>query len=230
MKRIAFFLLLLLPLQLFSAPLNLLQEFSSAETGSYFVTLRNKNYTLFLIRGSQERALLLEEITIPKSYRIRNKIPWDLWIKQGAPGSTAWVRYEIDRETGRLDNYYSYLSRRRVDLSQADNFLSKLLSLSFQEVSDYSTKGSGRRKEKTRRWQPKLVFHGRTLPQVEFAVWQARWPKDGGELSNTVIQIYLPKEPGPYPSCFPYCLKLFGLASKTEMRVVDSGRLSDLPP
>ncbi len=72
-------------------------------------------------------------------------------------------------------------------------------------------------------WQPRLIIEGKPDDGVAFDAWRADWPRDGSDLSNKTIEIYLPKDNQSYPSYFPYWLQINGTAGKAKIRIIDSG-------
>ena len=76
-------------------------------------------------------------------------------------------------------------------------------------------------------WTPKVIFNGKTYTPP-FQVFRARWPKDTTELSDKIIELYIPKpEKQEPPECldyFPYWVEIVGKISKVKLRVIDSGQ------
>ena len=208
-----------------------------AKSGDYLVTLQNKNYTVLLIRSNDSSQMSIEEITIPMA-RIPNKsgqalFSWKQWIEKGAPKNTGWLMYKIGFPEGTIQQAYSYTKNEWVAISQTQNFLSTLLNLKLQRIPQAERRKVGPKhpsetatSDSRRVWEPRMIVEGKTIPGVAFNGWRARWPKDGSELSGKVIEVYLPRDEGNYPSYFPYWLQIIGMTGKAKVRIIDSGTLS----
>lgn len=205
------------------------QSLRNAESGDYVVLSRNQNHTMLWIRQKQGDKLMIEEISIPSSKRAKSNVSWRDWMNQGAPLHTGWVRYEVDLNSGEILSFYSLLQRSYIEIPPDENIFSSLINLKFKRVPLRERRRLGAR-EKTgsfddqQLWNPRLVVDGEVVEGVSFDVWKTRWPKDGSELSDKVVEIYLPPESADFPSYFPYWLQLTGLVTKAKMRVIDSGK------
>lgn len=211
--------------------LALKNHLAKAKAGDYLVTIQNKNYTILLIRSATPGQLSVEEITVPV-VRIRKQtdFSWKKWLQQGASKHTSWLMYRINMPEGLIQQVYSYTKNEWVTMPESQNFLSILLNLRFQPIPLDERKRVGPphpsdREDRRPLWQPQLIVEGRIIPDVLFNGWRACWPKDGSELSGKMIEIYLPKEEGKYPSYFPYWLQVIGMTGKAKARIVDSGSL-----
>lgn len=197
-----------------------------AKPGDFLVISSNKTLTLMHIYAKENQRLTIEEIALPESKQ-PTKISWKEWVAQNAPGNTSWVMYEIDLMTGQMLRYYSHTKQNWYEIPDKDNFLSKLLTLKMTKMSDYSRKRVGPKPfagpDMRPFWQPRLVIEGKPIEGVLFDAWQTSWPRDGSELSNKTIEIYLPKDNQNYPSYFPYWLQINGVAGKAKIRIIDSG-------
>lgn len=199
-----------------------------AQAGDYLVTAQNKNYTLLMIRERNGEQLSIEEITLPMSRLNSDSFSWRNWVEQGAPGHTCWVLYTIHLPTGTMQQTFSFTKNEWIIIPQSQNFLSTLLNLRLQLVPDNERKKIGPPSaadwvDKRPYWQPRLVVDGKAIQGVAFDAWRTRWPKDGGDLSGKLIEIYVPKENDKYPSYFPYWLQVSGVVGIAKVRIVDSG-------
>lgn len=196
-----------------------------AKAGDYIVVARNKNYTLLLIADHQSNRLVFEEITVPLNQLPQCAHSWKNWVENNAPGNTCWVRYDIDLRSGQMTGLYSYTTGNWYDTTTADNWLTTLLNLQFYRVPDRERKKTGAHATASNPafWQPKMVFEGQVVEGTTFNAWKTRWPKDNTDLSNKVIEIYLPQDTYRFPAYFPYWLQISGLIGKAKVRVVDSG-------
>lgn len=196
----------------------------TAETGDYIVTAIDKTFTLLLVKDKTEHNILIEEVTIPaaRSQYVRSQQGgWRGWIENGAPGHTSWVLYSIQRNTGQMENYFSYTRNYWCNISQADNFLSTLLNLNMEQIPRNKMKRIGGNR---RVWSPKMVFEGEVIKDVNFEAWRTHWPRDRSDLSGKIIIVYVPENSYKYPSYFPYWLEVRGILGKAKMRIIDSGR------
>ncbi len=218
------FLLLHYPL---SASLLLKENLKQAIPGDYIVTVQGKTHTLLLIQGRDNGNLSIEEISIP-SARIPSSFDWKNWVSQEAPNNSSWVRYTIDTNSAQMLNFYSFTKKNWYKVSEADNFLSKLLTLQLEEVPKRYLKKVGPRPPRgtpDRRpyWQPRMIVEGKEIANVNFTAWKTCWPRDRSELSGKTIEVYLPEDNQKYPSYFPYWLQISGMIGKAKVRIIDSG-------
>jgi len=212
------------------AELLLKDNLKKAEPGDFLVTAQNKNYTVLLIRSKDADYLSVEEITVPSS-KISNSpsFSWRKWVGQGAPGNSCWLLYYIHLPTGAIQQTYSFSRRELVVVPQSQNFLSTLLNLHLNLIPEKERKKVGPPPpsdslDRRAFWQPKLISEGKVVPGVTFDGWRTHWPKDGSELSDRTIEIFLPRDSTKYPSYFPYWLQINGMLGKAKVRIVDSGK------
>lgn len=203
-----------------------------AQPGDYIVISANKTNTLMHIYDKKNGFLIVDEIAAPCSRKI-TRVDWHSWIKNGAPGNTSWVMYEINLNTGRMERYYSFTKRGWFEISDADNFLSKLLNLRLSLIPEQERKKVGLKifaeSEQARIWQPNLVVEGQIIKGVKFDAWRTRWPKDGSDLSGKMIELYLPQDNQFYPTYFPYWLQVYNTIGKSRVRIIDSGTRMQSP-
>ena len=220
-----FILLLLTPL-LNAETLFLRDNLRKANEGDYLVICFNKTDTLMHIYDKKDPILTVEEITIPESLRNKSRLNWRNWIQAGAPGHTSWVMYEINTSTGEMLRYYSFSKQGWFEISDSDNFLSKLLNLKLIPIPEKQRKRIGPKPsgpDFRSVWQPLMIIDGNTIKNVPFDAWRTMWPKDCSELSGKTIEIYLPQNSEKYPSYFPYWLQVDNAIGKTKIRIIDSG-------
>lgn len=198
----------------------------NAQPGDYLVIASGKTHTLMHMYAKQNDILTIEEIAIPES-QCSQGLNWKEWVSINAPGNTSWVMYDIDLNTGKMVRYYSFTKKNWYEIPDADNFLSKLLNLKLTKIPESDRKRIGRKPtsgpEWRPFWQPRMIVDGRPVQGVLFDAWRTNWPKDGSELSNKTIEIYLPNNTQNYPSYFPYWLQVNGAVGKAKIRIVDSG-------
>ena len=203
---------------------------SKAIPGDYLVTLQNKTYTVLFIKDHTPYDLKIEEISIP-TYKVPPGLDWSAWILQKAPGNTSWICYQINLETARMTDCFSYTKNAHFDVAQADTFLTKLLNLKLSRVPNHKRKRIGPSlmgaSDLRDLWNPKLIIHGQEIKGVHFDAWQTYWPNDGSDLSNKLIEIYIPEDNLCYPAYFPYWLQISGILGNAKVRIVDAGNVKD---
>lgn len=233
MKKWLLLICFLINSYLFAVELRLKDKLAEAEPGSYIVTEQNKNFTLFHVHDRNNRYLIIEEVTIPASRFARNPMPWRIWFENGAPGHTSWIMSQVNVQTGRFEETFSFTHKGWVDLSDSNPFLTTLLNLRFQFIPENNRKriGSspGHNKPDYRPlWTPLLIVEGKRVPHIPFTAWRARWPSDGSELARKHIEIYIPYDVNDasipaYPTYFPYWIEVDGKIGSAKMRIIDSG-------
>ncbi len=198
---------------------------TKAHKDDFIVTAANKNLTLLHIYDLSEGLLTIEEITVAESKKIPQKYSWEEWVAQGAPFHTSWMMMEIDLQTGQILRSYSFTKHCWMRTTDGNNFLSTLLNLRFMKIPEEKRKRIGRGPNRTSRplWQPQMVVNGQRINGVEFDAWKTQWPRDGSDLSDKLIEVYLPRESSRYPSYFPYWLEISGFVGHAKIRIIDSG-------
>lgn len=214
--------------QIAASDLLLRDNLERARPGDFLVTSQNKNYTVLSIRGRNGQQLYIEEITVPLARIGALPFSWKTWVEGNAPGHTCWLLYTIDLPTGMMQQTYSYTRGESVTIPQSQNFFSTLFNLKFNKVAEVDRKKVGPApstdsRDRRRIWQPDLVVDGKVMKGVSFDAWKARWPNDGTELGNKIVEIYVPSEGNKYPSYFPYFLQISGHIGNAKIRIVDSG-------
>jgi hypothetical protein len=205
-----------------------------AQKKDYLVTAQNKNYTLFHIYDKEDDLITIEEVTVPMNRFPRHMGSWKQWINLKAPGNTSWVMYKINLKTAQMVEFYSLSKNAWYDVNKTENFLTTLLNLRLEEVpmDDRKRVGFPTLPGMTDRrpfWQPKLVVNGQEVQGVFFNAWTTRWPKDGTDLADKTIEVYVPVENDKYPSYFPYWLQISGIIGNAKIRIIDSGNQMDSP-
>ena len=80
-----------------------------ANPGDYIVTNQGKNYTVLLIREKVPHELIIEEITVPSCRFPGDEYNrWKNWIEEGAPGHTGWFMYQLNTDTGAMNQAFSF--------------------------------------------------------------------------------------------------------------------------
>lgn len=215
----------------FAPPLNaeelyLRDNFQHAKAGDFIVVSASKTHTLMHIAKKENNTLSIEEIAVPQNMRPLH-MSWKEWVRQGAPGHSSWVTFNIDLKSGKMVHYYSYTKKNWYEIPEADNFLTKLLNLKFIKIHDQARKRIGPKARSGRdmrpTWQPQMKVDGQIIKGITFDAWRARWPRDGSDLSGKTIEVFLPSESDNYPAYFPYWLQINGAIGKAKIRIIDSG-------
>lgn len=205
--------------------LSLKDSFAKALPGDYVVLALPKTHSLLHIHSKKDNVVNIQEIISPEFSQPSN-VDWRQWFIRGAPDHTSWAIYQIDLKTGRINHYYSFTKQNFLEVSEADNFLSKLLNLQFKKIPPKARKKIGPRPtsgpEWRPLWHPKMIVNGIVIKNVPFEAWQTRWPRDGSDLSGKIVDIYLPIGE-EYLSYFPHWIQVSG-AVKANVRAIDSGR------
>lgn len=214
----------------FGAELKLRDKLAEAEPGSYIVTEQNKNFTFLHVFDRTDNSIILEEVSIPAARYMRHPLPWRDWFECGAPGHTSWTMSQIDLNSGRFEETFSFTHQGWINLADSDPFLTTLLNLRFQALPEEKRRRIGlppgyRKPDYRPIWNPPLFVNGKRITHVPFSVWLARWPCDGSDLSRKYIEIYLPYDSteATYPSYFPYWIEVEGKIGSAKVRVIDSG-------
>lgn len=206
-----------------------------AKAGEYLVTQQSKNFSVLIVQKNEGDLLDVHEISIPEQRLNQDSFSWKTWLANGAPGNTSWLLYRIHIPTGTIQHTYSYTRGTWVTIPQTQNFLSTLLNLKFTPIPLSERKKIGHAPplgipDKRQLWQPPMVVDGQKIPGVAFGAWRTHWPKDGSELSNRIIEVYIPENSDKYPTYFPYWLQISGLFGKAKVHIVDSGNGISIQP
>lgn len=214
--------------------LYLRENLKRAQKKDYLVTAQNKNYTLFHIYDKKNDFITIEEITVPMNRFPRHMGSWKQWINLKAPGHTSWVMYTINLKTAQMVEFYSLSKKTWYDVNKAENFLTTLLNLRLVEIPPEDRKRVGfpplpGMTDHRPYWQPKLVVNGQDIQGAFFNAWTTQWPKDGTDLADKTIEVYVPVENDKYPSYFPYWLQISGIIGNAKIRIIDSGTQMESP-
>lgn len=228
--RVIFIILSVFALS-FANALSLKDKVIKGEIGDYVVTEQGKVYTVLLIRAVTESRLILEEISVPESDGILDRISWKEWIESKAPGNTSWMAYEIDLKTNELIEGYSYSRRAYLYTGDPNHFLAKLLALSLKPTPEDKRRRIGpppSEEETDHRafWLPSVFFEGKQQKKPSLSSWIGRWPNDGSILANCEVEFYF----GNFS--FPYWIDVKSPHYRASIRTVDSGHHlnSPMPP
>ncbi len=215
-------------------PIYLRDNLAKVKPGNYIVASQGKAYTLLHINERQGATLTIEEITTPATSIPKEQHSWREWVKLGAPGHTSWIMYQINLDTGKMSDHYSFTRKGWFNVPKKNHFLSTLLYLPLKFIPLNKRKKVGHRPpiglpDKRRLWSPRMVVDGNVIQGVTFDAWKTHWPKDGSELSDKTIEVYVPEDNETYPSYFPYWMQISGMIGKAKVRIVDSGSHLESP-
>lgn len=228
-----------LPRQAHAQPaLHLVDRLQRAEVGDYIVAACDNMYTVLIVKEKFDYQMSIEEITVPAARIQQQKFwwrGWKHWVETSAPGYTSWVVYTVHCSSGQIREFYCYNRNSWMFMAQADNFLSKLLTMRFVKVRPEDMKRTGpppplgAPEDRRQGWKPKVVFEGKVITDAKLEVWRTRWPDDRSDLSGKTITAYVPAEQKEYPSYFPYWVEIQGMVGKAKIRVIDSGKCLESP-
>lgn len=206
-------LLLFFPL---CAELSLKDNFRAAKPGDYVVAQFGRTDTLLRVVSLEGDKIRMEEVSAPSYLKFPS---WQEWLEKGAEGSSSWVTFVINLNTGELKDYYSVSRGCFLQVAESENFLSTLLALQFDKIPREKMKMGGTR----RIWQPTLYFNSQPIEGVFFEAYKTKWPSDDSDLSGKNIVVYLPEKGSGYPDYFPYWLEISGGLTKAKVRIIDTG-------
>ncbi len=201
---------------------------AKAKEGEYLITQQCKNFSALVVQKIEGDLLDIHEISIPEQRLAQRALSWKKWLADGAPGNTSWLLYRVHIPSGTIQHTYSYTCGAWITSPQTQNFLTTLLNLKFTQIPTTERKRIGHspphgRGDARPLWQPPMIVEGQKVAGVPFKAWRTHWPKDGSELSNRIIEVYIPEESEKYPTYFPYWLQISGMFGKAKVHIVDSG-------
>jgi hypothetical protein len=219
---IAILLVYIFPL----SAMTLKEKFSHAHPGEYIVTEQSKNYSILFIRAITPNSIILEEITAPESSLDPAKQTWSAWIQERAPGHTSWISYEIDLESDRLMESYSYTENRWLYLQDSDYLMAKLLTLQLTPVKESNRRKIGpppaSGEHDTRSiWNPALVIDGKKVTKPKSEVFHGVWPEDNTLVAGCGIEFYFDAGRPQFP--FPFWIEIQSRHYALKIRTIDTG-------
>ena len=223
--RIIFIILSIFALSIANA-FSLKDKMIKGQPGDYIVTTQGNMISVLLIRSISEKALQLEEISIPKV--ILPKMGWKEWIEKNAPGHTSWIAYEIDLKDNRLIECYSHSRREWLFVDDPNHFLTKLLTLNLKRTPENARKRIGPAtadEEFDHRafWSPPVVVEGKKIEKPAITPWSGKWPSDGSEIAGSEVELYFGTSP------FPYWIDIKTPHYQASIRTLDSGSHMNSP-
>lgn len=215
-----------------SHAVSLKERFENAKVGSYIATEIQSVVSLLRIHGIEDGRLYLEEINVPSNSVQLKKINWNEWIERKAPGCSSWLLYEIDMTHGKITDCYSFDQKNYIHLGNQQSFLTTLMFLKLNEISDMDRKKIGPKPQDlssdTRKvWNPPKIVHGKKIKGIQFDAMRTSWPKDGSDLSLKTIDLYFDPTEKDFP--FPYWIEVGDTQNVFKIRVIDSGVCESSP-
>ena len=212
---------------LFAAPQLILKErLGRAKNGDYIVAESGKMLTLLAIRSIDTHSIILEEISAPFHNLKERPTSWNSWVKERAPGHTSWSMLEIDLDTGKILECYSFSRGAWIETSGKESLFATLLNLPLEPVPSSVRRKIGappREDEPDHRqvWQPPLTYQGKKLEKAPFDAYATLWPKDGSELANKTVALYF-DQTLHFP--LPFWIQVESTHASATFHVIDSGR------
>lgn len=207
--------------------LELAQTFSNAQENSFIVYAHKQTFTLTRIAKKAPPNVVIEEISAPISQKPSN---WQAWLDQGAPGHTSWTLTEVDLKSKSVLSSYCLLKKMEISVKEFHSFLATLLSLKFEKVPLEKRKrlgvdGGCDDLMPRRLWQPKTPEGLATKGSLSYDAYQARWPKDGSQLSGQLVDIYFASNPSePHVHAFPHWIEVRHAALKGSIFALCTGK------
>lgn len=211
------FLLLALPF------VSLKEEVPKAQKGDYIVYGYKESLVLVRVKENTPPILTIEEISAPRSCIESN---WQEWLKNNAPGHTSWTVSRINIKEDKVESVYSVDDKEYVNSNPAFQFLPTLFRLHLTPIEAIDRKLIGPppapgEPDFRKLWLPKIVYEGKEIhPQL--LAYRVRWPKDDSELSDRLIDVYIPQNGAL--TYFPYWIEVFAGLGKAKIMAIDSGR------
>jgi hypothetical protein len=202
------------------------ERLKKARKGDYVVTEANKMITVLSIQSHTPFSIILEEISAPVQNLKNRPASWAEWVKNKAPGHTAWSMIEINLSDNELMECYSFSRAAWLQISSQESILSTLLHLPLEKVPPEKRKKIGppplaEETDHRQVWNPTLIFEGKKIEKTDFNVYETKWPKDHSELSGKTVALYFDQD-GNFP--LPYWIQVEAAHATATMRVIDSGR------
>ncbi len=206
---------------------NILKErLKRAKNGDFFVAEANKMTSLLIVRSITSTSVILEEITAPASTLNPRPASWGEWIKKRAPGHTSWSMIEIDLQSHQLLECYSFTRSAWMQLSTQDSLIPTLLGLPLKPVAEKNLRRIGPQPmdgeaDIRQVWKPPLIINGLKVPDAEFTVFEALWPRDGSQLSGNKVSIYFDRS---NLTPFPSWIQIETAHAAGSLRIIDAGK------
>jgi len=216
-----------------SEEMRLIDNLRKAKAGDYIVTAQNKSYSLLHIASKQSDRIAVEEISIAAP-KYPKGLPWHKWVADGAQNYSSWVVYHIDLQSGQSLATYALTRQGWMPIAHRNNILYTLLNLQLSKIPHEQRRRVGAGftftpRDKRPLWQPVATHEGASINGLHFEGWKTRWPKDGSDLSDMVIEAYIPAEETAIPNYFPYWLQISGSIVCAKIRIVDTGSSLSCP-
>lgn len=209
--------------------LTIKDRFYQAKPGSYICyTLQNSVSCLIFISLENNR-LRLYEITTPANlFREGSTLEW---INKQKPKASAFLLYEINLDSGRIEKCYSMIQNQYLTIDQHATLLPKLLSCELEKVPlekrKKKTVKAGEVTSQNALWLPPKIVGGEKQQKRSFEVFSGFWPKDTSELSSKAFTVYFDSDDQEFP--YPYWIEIKTSGPSIKLRSLDSGTLDTIP-
>ncbi len=212
--------------------LTLKKKFQLASPGDYIVTEQNRMYTLLSLHKITKNTLIFEEISIPSHRLSSSRINWREWVRLQASGHTSWIMYEIDLDQNKMTECYSFSRNAFLSQEGRDSFLSTLIQLDLNELTNAERKKIGPppspgESDFRKVWKPTQYIEGIKIKNTHFDAYCTQWPRDTTELSQKYIHLYFDSNHPDFP--FPYWIQISDGTLSFKLQTVDSGRQLNSP-
>lgn len=223
-----FIVLLLSFAKLCSHEITLCDALRGAKAGDFLVTAQSKTMTLFHIFEVQDSIVIIEEISAPIHLKSQIKGNWQDWINQDAEGHTSWIMYELNLNSRKIEDIYSFSQKSWQQVYDQEQIFPTLINLKFSLIDQKNRRKAGpaplpEMRDDRAIWQPPIVSNGEKIPGIICDAYQAYWPQDGSELDGKKIEIFLAQNNEKVPAYFPFWLQVSNSFSQVKLRVIDSG-------
>lgn len=224
MKKTLYILILFFTSLAAEETLFLKNRFEKAAAGDFIVALHEQTYSLLHIHSKTDNAVIIEEVSVPKHLIQPSSINWKEWLLSDAKGHSSWIFYELSYPEMKLNDAFSFSSNAWLEKEQ--QVFETLFSLPFEKVPYRERKKigpapTGDSIDHRSVWHPPLIKRGKIIKGALFDAWRCTWPRDGSDLSDKVIEIYLAKDFSI--DYYPFWLQLSNAFAKAKIRVIDSG-------
>lgn len=212
--------------------IKLIDQFSLAQRGDFFVLNHKSTSTLMVIGEITTDRLLLEEISAPFDAAQLKTMDIKKWVEQKAPGHTSWVQTALKRSDGSVIKAYCRVRSSYLASDTDQQFITTLLNLNFHPVPKEEQKRCGAAGGSDdllprKLWQPPKP---KGLESALSTPYFAYWPKDGTGLAGQRIEVYLLAPRPDTPAYFPIWIEVRRANLKGRIRVLEIGTHLELRP
>ncbi|NGX31117.1 MAG: hypothetical protein K940chlam8_00477 [Chlamydiae bacterium] len=207
----------------FADSIYLKNRFNDSKKGDFFIIAQKGNATLFHINSKDTDHMLIEEIAFPLSEVNPKNTDWHTWVTKRALGHTSWIFSNIDLHSGAVIESYSFVHNAYLNRQDDFDFFTTLMNLKFEEIPNNKRRKVGNpppKEEPDMRncWIPPLPKILK-VKHPKISVYKARWPKDGSDIANKVLEVYFLDT-----LYFPVWIEVKGAPIKAKLHIIDCGQ------